>query len=63
MTSTFFKLGVNVSELVDEMLVQEETEFFLTSEEPLEMSARFYDQKTDKTYPDHVFLELKKGYK
>ena len=63
MTSTFFKLGVNVSELMDELLVQDDLEFYLTSEEPLEMSARFYDQKTDKTYPDHIFLELKKGYK
>ena len=62
-TSTFFKLGVSVSEVVDELLVDEEISFFLTSDEPLEMSVRFYDQKTDKTFPDHVFVELKRGYK
>ena len=60
---SFFKLGVHVSELIDEMVIEEEGSFDITSKEPLEMTARFYEETTGKTYPEYVFLELKKGYR
>ena len=62
-TSTFFKLGLHVSELMDEMVIEEEGSFDVTSKEPLEMSVRFYEQSTGNTFPDHVFMEMKKGYR